>query len=96
MRACEILLSVLLINSTENKDELSDQRKDTIIVKSSSSCCGISTLSASYNILDNIFPSRLSSFQISCIRRITETNWKYNETVHHQLLIDNGHKLVLQ
>jgi hypothetical protein len=68
----EILLSVIhkLINSVWNKEELPDQWKESIIVpihkKGYKSDCnnyrGISLLSTSYKIVQNILHSRLSPY----------------------------------
>jgi hypothetical protein len=68
----EMSLSAIrkLINSIWNKEELSDQWKESIIVparkKGDKTDCnnyrGISLLSTSYNILSNIFLSRLSPY----------------------------------
>jgi hypothetical protein len=68
----EILLSAIhkLINSVWNKEKLSDQWKESIIVPvhkkgDKTGCnnyCGISLLSASYKILSNILLSRLSPY----------------------------------
>jgi hypothetical protein len=67
-----MLLSAIheLINSVWNKEELPDQWKESIIVPihkkdDKTDCnnyCGISLLSASYKILSNILPSRLSPY----------------------------------
>jgi hypothetical protein len=56
-----------LINSIWNKEKLSDQWKESIIVQSHNTDCsnyhGISMLSTSYKILFNILLSRLSPYR---------------------------------
>jgi hypothetical protein len=72
IQAGEILLPAIhkLINSVRNKEELTDQWKETIIVlfhkkgdkTDCNNYCGISLLSTSYKMLSNILLSRLGLY----------------------------------
>jgi hypothetical protein len=90
----ETLMSMIhkLITSIWNKKELSDQWKESIIVRihkmgdktDCSNYCGISLLSTSYNILSNILLSRLSPY-IDEIIRDHQCGFQHNRSTTDQI-----------